>query len=213
VTRIPFSLGAWDNREEVDAEEPADPKTWRSRLPAIVGTFAAVLVVLVLVGGCAMLKVYRIPSSAMEPTLHCPRPGIGCEADSGDRILARRFLPGEDPARGDVIVFDTPDATQRYCGSGGVFVKRVIGLPGETVSQRAGVLRIDGRELDEPYLERARRDTETGTWRVPADEYFVLGDNRLSSCDSRRWGGLPRDNVIGKVVIRYWPPGRIGRLP
>jgi hypothetical protein len=128
----------------MDAHEPAGPRTWRSRLPAVVGTAAAVGVALVLLGGCAMLKVHRIPSSAMEPHLHCPKPGGGCEGDSGDRILVRRFLPGEDPGRGDVIVFDTPPQTEARCGSGGVFVKRVIGLPNETVTSRSGVVASTG---------------------------------------------------------------------
>ena len=146
----------------------------------------------------------------MEPTLHCAEPAPGCEGSSNDRILVRRFLPGEDPGRDDVIVFHGPDAMLEQCGAKGTFVKRVIGLPGERVEERAGAILVDGDDLDEPY---ARRDAESGAWRVAEGEYFVLGDNRRNSCDSRRWGGVARDDVIGKVVVRYWPPGRVGRLP
>jgi signal peptidase I len=177
----------------------------------MAGGIAAVsLTVLFVLAACTMLKQYRIPTSAMEPALHCAAPAPGCEGDANDRILVRRFLPGEDPGRGDVIVFEGPDEMLVQCGARGTFVKRVIGLPGELVRQREGAIVVDGRPLDEPY---ARRDGESGRWRVPEGEYFVLGDNRPNSCDSRRWGGVPRDDVIGKVVVRYWPPGRIGRLP
>jgi signal peptidase I len=198
---------------EVDAPEPAEPTTWRSRLPAVIGTTAAVLVVLMLVGGCAMFRSFRIPSSNMEPVLHCARPAPGCLGDENDRILVRRFLPGEDPARADVVAFDTPDGVLSLCGAEGVFVTRVVGMPGERLEQTGGAIRVDGRELDEPYVPSSARDSFDGEWSVPEGEYVVLGDNPGNSCDSRVWGSVPRDSVIGKVVIRNWPPGRIGRLP
>jgi signal peptidase I len=86
------------------------------------------------------------------------------------------------------------------CGAGGVFVKRLIGLPGEAVGERNGVVFVDGKKLREPYVKADRRDDETRSWRVPHDEYFLMGDNRASSCDSRFWGSVPRANLIGKVV-------------
>jgi signal peptidase I len=152
---------------------------------------------------------YRIPSSSMEPTLHCARPGDGCRAGYSDRVLACRVcLDLSSPTRGDIIVFKTPPEAAQKCGEGGTFVKRLIGLPGETVSERNGRVSIDGRPLKEPYVEY--RDTQTGTWRVPKGEYFFLGDNRAQSCDSRQWGSVPRGNLIGTVFFRYWPPNRIG---
>jgi signal peptidase I len=193
--------------------EPEAPSRRRERVGLVLGIAAAAVVVLLLVGGCAMFEPYRVRSSSMEPGLHCARPAPGCRGDENERILVRRFLPGEDPARGDVVAFDTPDRVLQYCGSEGVFLHRVVGMPGERVEERSGAIRIDGRELDEPYVASWARDTHDGEWTVAEGEYFVLGDDRRNSCDSRAWGGVPRDNVVGKLVVRYWPPDRIGRLP
>jgi signal peptidase I len=154
-------------------------------------------------------KSYRIPSSAMEPTLHCARPAPGCESGSRDHILVLTFLGF---GRGDIVVFHTPPEAAVRCGVGGTFVKRVIGLPGEVVSERGGYVYINGQRLDEPYIKPDRRDSEPPrAWpRLPASSYFVIGDNRSQSCDSRVWGPLPKGNVIGRVFLRYWPPNRLG---
>jgi signal peptidase I len=130
------------------------------------------------------------------------RPGrrqhFGCGASHPDRLLVTAFT--SDPARGDIVVFTTPHRAQEVCGAGGTFVKRLIGLSGETVSERNGVVFIDGKKLDEPYVSTSRRDDKTGSWHVPRGQYFLLGDNRTSSCDSRFWGSVPRSKLIGKVV-------------
>jgi signal peptidase I len=161
------------------------------------------------------LKPYRIPSSAMEPTLHCPRPAAGCEADTADRILVSRLVPFWTPSRGDIVAFRTPPMARERCGTGGTFVKRIVGLPGEQVSihLRRGTawISIDGGQLDEPYIENDRRDTGPKmTFRVPEGEYFVMGDNRNQSCDSRAFGSVPRDNLVGPLVAVYWPFDRMG---
>jgi signal peptidase I len=176
----------------------------------IIGAVAIVLLVKAFV-----VNPYRIPSSSMEPTLHCAQPASGCEARFSDRVLANRFIYHlRDPRRGEIVVFETPDAARVKCGAGGTFVKRIIGLPGETVEVRlqrgVGYVYINGRKLDEPYLEQARRSGETyGPTKIPNNGYFMMGDNRSQSCDSREWGSVPRGNLIGKVFATYWPPTRI----
>ena len=171
----------------------------------LAGAIAIVLLVKAYV-----VNPYRIPSSSMEPTLHCARPAQGCLADRSDRVLANRFsLHFRDPRRGEVTVFETPAAARLQCGAGGTFVKRLIGLPGETVSERSGAIFIDGKRLDEPYLPRGRRGFSSGGWRVPEGHYFMLGDNRENSCDSRRWGSVARDALIGPVFATYWPLSRL----
>jgi signal peptidase I len=97
-------------------------------------------------------------------------------------------------------------------GADGTFVKRIVGLPGERITLRAGHVFVDGRRLAEPYLRDEYRGAETGAWRRnPADGYFVLGDNRAVSCDSRRWGIVRRADIIGRAELTYWPPNRVGR--
>jgi len=181
----------------------------------IVGAIAIVLGV-----KAWIVNPYRIPSSSMEPTLHCARPEDGCEASSSDRILANRFIYHfRDPRRGEIVVAHAPAAAAREC-IGGIFVKRIIGLPGEQWAERRGVTYINGRRLSEPYIRPGRRDQDTKTLldipptgklrRIPAGMYLMEGDNRAHSCDSRVWGLVPRKNIIGKVFLTYWPLNRVG---
>jgi signal peptidase I len=157
------------------------------------------------------INPYRIPSSSMEPTLHCARPGSGCESRFSDRVLANRFIYHlHSPRRGDIVVFKTPPLAVTKCGAGGTFVKRLIGLPGDTVTDDNGFISINGKRLKESYIHADRRDhSASQTWHVKQGEYFMMGDNRAESCDSRSWGSVPRHNIIGKVIAIYWPPNRI----
>jgi signal peptidase I len=189
------------------------PRPWRTLLDWTVTVGAAIAVVLAFEAEIA--KPYRIPSSSMEPTLHCARPAEGCEAHFSDRVIAcvicYRF---ESPSRGQIVVFHTPPAAARACHTGGIYVKRLIGLPGDTIHEDGSSrLWVDGRRLAEPYVTRAARAADTGyrgrTWRVPSGEYFFLGDNRGDSCDSRSWGAVPRRNLVGPVIGRYWPLDRV----
>jgi signal peptidase I len=166
---------------------------------------AAVVVVAFFVG---YAKLYRIPSSAMEPTLRCGS-GPGCSGQTSDRVLAVRLRwPFRGVDRGDIVAFHTSPRAAAECGAGGIYVKRVIALPGETFAQRKGAAYVDGRRLREPYVKR--RDTRTlRPRRVPPGMYFLLGDARSQSCDSRVFGPVPRRDLVARIVATYWPPTRI----
>jgi signal peptidase I len=155
---------------------------------------------------------FMIPSSSMEPTLHCARPGSECLARVKDRIITRAYGAAM-ATRGDIIAFRTPPLTVTRCGAGGTFIKRIIGLPGETFEERQGFVYIDGQRIDEPYVKADRRDSRSlAGFKVPMGRYFVLGDNRASSCDSRAWGSLPAGNIIGRMIAIYWPTARARRF-
>jgi signal peptidase I len=199
------------SRNPLDRLTAGLPRPWRIAIDWIVTIAGAIGIVLAIKAW--VVNPYRIPSSSMEPTLHCARPTQGCEARLSDRVLANRFIYHfRSPDRGEIVVFNTPKEAQQMCGASGTFVKRLIGLPGDTVTERTGgILFINGARLNEPYIKPDRRahDSTTGTWRVPKGEYFFMGDNRGESCDSRRWGSVPRKNLIGEVFATYWPPNRI----
>jgi signal peptidase I len=197
------------------------PDPWRKIVDWLVTLTAAVGFVLIFEAEVA--KPYRIPSSSMETTLHCARPGDGCLASTSDRVLVNRlaYVFGS-PERGQIVVFKAPDKASG-CGpgdAGTIFVKRLIGLPGETVREdESGFIWVRGAggstwtKLSEPYVSDTMRRDDTShsgrSWPVPKGEYFMLGDNRSNSCDSRTWGAVPRSNLIGPVIFTYWPPGRI----
>ena len=210
--RYPFASKRYPApvRHPIDLLTDGMPRGYRALIDWLVTiAFALALVLFV---KTEVANPYRIPTSSMEPTLHCARPGLGCEATLSDRVLANRFIYRfRAPHRGDIVVFRAPEAAARLCEGGGVYVKRLIGLPGDRISERDGAVYVNGRKLDEPYVDPADRDTRTGTFgRVPAGHYFFMGDNRTASCDSRTWGTVPRDNLIGPVFATYWPPQRIG---
>jgi signal peptidase I len=154
---------------------------------------------------------YTVPSSAMEPTILCAKgpANPGCTGVTDDRVAARE--PAPRLQRGSIIVFRAPGEAAMKCGEGGTFVKRVIGLPSETLREddhgfiwiRAPRSKIF-RKLNEPYIPAPSRLADSqhfgATWHVPPDAYFAMGDNRAESCDSRTWGGVPGADVIGKVV-------------
>jgi signal peptidase I len=196
-------------RNPVDRLTEGMPRGWRVTIDWLVTIVGAIAIVLAIKAW--VVNPYRIPSSSMEPTLHCARPGNGCMASFSDRVLANRLVYHfRSPHRGDVIVFDTPPEAAVKCGAGGTYVKRLIGLPGETWEERDGYVYIDGKRLNEPYVHETRRDTRTlPPQTIPAGHYFFMGDNRAQSCDSRDWGTVPRANIIGEVFAVYWPPQRI----
>jgi len=150
-----------------------------------------------------IIQAYYIPSDSMVPTLQ-----------RNDRILVLKFMYLlRDPRRGDIVVFRAPPAASN--GTKKDFIKRVIGLGGDTISvhydekSEQNVLFVNGKPLREPYLREPMAYQYPPT-RVPQGMLFVMGDNRNDSNDSSKWGFLPRRNLEGKAVLRFWPPGRVG---
>ncbi len=195
----------------LDRAQSRIPQPWRT----IVDWFItiAVAIAFVLAFQAEVAKPYRIPTPSMEPTLHCARPAAFCQGRFSDRVIADRLAYRfGDPERGQIAVFTAPPAADR-CGAGdggSTLIKRLIGLPGEVVSMREGVIFINGERLTEPYVDPGLRGDANGRWpRVPRDHYFVLGDNRIRSCDSRIWGTVPRGSLIGRAILTYWPPSRL----
>jgi signal peptidase I len=200
----------WVGMRILDRAQSRIPQPWRTIVDWFVTIAAAVAVVLVFQAEVA--KPYRIPTPSMEPTLHCAKPTAFCQGRFGDRVIANRLAYRfGDPKRGQIVVFRTPHAADR-CGQGdggSTFVKRIVGLPGDLVTERDGAIYINGNLLAEPYVDSTLRGHSSGRWpRIAPGHYFVLGDSRIHSCDSRTWGTVPRGNLIGPVILTYWPPHR-----
>ncbi|MFP5326872.1 MAG: signal peptidase I [Acidimicrobiia bacterium] len=140
-----------------------------------------------------LIQAFYIPSSSMERTLLI-----------GDRVLVNKlsYDVGE-VERGDIVVFERPP---HDTGNPDIkdLIKRIVALPGETVELRDGEVFIDGRRLDEPYLQ-AHDDANVEPKKVPAGHYWVMGDNRSQSKDSRFFGPIPDDLIVGRAFVRIWP--------
>lgn len=165
-----------------------------------------ILATIIIIGFHASLQSFVIYMSSMEPNFH-----------EGQRLLVNkavyyRFFGNRlfgDPERGDVVVFHAP-------GNGnGDYIKRIIGLPGDIVTIESKAVYINGTEMDEPYIKAPPR-YEMDELEIPDGQYFVLGDNRNNSNDSHRGWLVPRENIIGKAWLAFWPPetwGVITRYP
>ncbi|NJN87842.1 MAG: signal peptidase I [Leptolyngbyaceae cyanobacterium SL_7_1] len=143
-----------------------------------------------------------IPSESMVPTL-----------EVNDRLIVEKIsYYFHSPERGDIVVFWPTDTLKQENPSlKDAFIKRVVGLPGEKVEVRDGLVFVNDEPLDENYIEAAP-NYEWGPEVIPPDEYLVLGDNRNNSYDSHLWGYVPRENIIGRAMVRFWPPDRLGRI-
>jgi signal peptidase I len=129
---------------------------------------------------------YRIDGSSMNPTMA-----------NGQYLLINNFSYYlNEPDRGDIVVFQHPNSDLNL-------IKRVIGVPGDLVEVQNRQVMVNGILLNEPYIQA--EPTYSGSWTVPENQFFVLGDNRNSSSDSHSWGFLPKDNIIGKAMVVYWP--------
>jgi signal peptidase I len=197
------------NNTQDAGSEPGEKRgkkasTGRTILEYVVLAVVAIAVALLI--QAFLVKPYRIPSESMEDTLLI-----------GDRVLVDRISwRFSDPSRQDIVVFHSPLA-------GPVLIKRVIGMPGDEISLKDGAVYINGAKLDEPYVRKVEGRTvpsdpfDNGLpwslqkpYTVPAGSYFMMGDNRIDSGDSREFGPVPRSQLVGKAFARYWPPGRIG---
>jgi signal peptidase I len=199
--------------DDVFGEEPEERESealaFLKELPFLI---IGALIVAVLVKSF-LIQVFWIPSGSMEETLQI-----------GDRVIVNKlsYRIG-DPGRGDVIVFEpetfehesvATKVSRNLLESVGLrtpqsdLIKRVIGLPGETVEIHDNHVYVDGNPIDEPYLADGLVMRDQGPWEVPASHYFVMGDNRNSSNDSRVFGAIARDRIVGRAFSVVWPPSR-----
>ena len=181
-----------------------------------IAFLAVMAVVLAVLLRTFVAQAFSIPSESMLPQL-----------ERGDRVVVSRLAYGlHDPNRGDIVVFDAPGTVEDHPAlltrwgqvvlesvglrqaSTEEFIKRVIGLPGETIEGRDGFLIVDGRYVIEPYLEPGTLTEPFPPTVVPDGQLFVMGDNRGNSMDSRVFGPIEIDSVVGRAVVRIWPPGR-----
>jgi signal peptidase I len=166
--------------------------SWRQLALELIETLLLSLVLFVAINSVSTRVL--IHTASMYDTL---RPG--------DMVYVNRLAyKFSTPGRGDVVVFDPPvESTEP-------FIKRLIGLPGEQVTIKDGRVYIEGELLQEPYIHDQTMPSRT--WNIPKDSIFVMGDNRGNSSDSRIWGVVPLDNLIGRAVFVYWPPDQWGAL-
>ena len=175
-------------------------------------TEAVLIALVVLVVLQTTVRNFKVEGSSMVPTLEGGQYLVVDQASffKFDEERLSRALPFwkaseaepqfafDPPMRGEVIVFNYPLDPRKD------FVKRVVGLPGETVEVRGGIVLVDGEALPEPYLQR-KDSSGAPPLTLGKKEYYVIGDNRRNSNDSRSWGAVPEDNIVGRVWLVYWP--------
>jgi signal peptidase I len=171
------------------------PRHWLVALIFDLGSTLVPAIIIALVIHVFLAQATRVYGQSMEPNLHTDQ----------RLVIEKLSYHFHGPRRGDVIVIHDPGGTDE------LLIKRVIGLPGERVTVADGRVYIDGKPLDEPYLTQP---TQGGgrSWIVPPLNVFVMGDNRSASRDSRIFGPVPLDQIVGHAVVRYWPPEQVGIL-
>jgi len=180
-------------KETQEAPKDALEKTRKRSLFSEVFESVTIAVLLAVVIRLFVLEPFYIPSGSMEPTLK-----------ENDRIIVSKLnYHFQEPKRGDIVVFKYPRDPKRN------FVKRLIAVGGETVAIRNSRLYINGQPVPEDYLPPGLRFADYGPKEVPQGNYFMMGDNRNNSDDSRVWGFLPKELIVGKALVIYWPPGRL----
>lgn len=177
---------------EMVAETPQKKSKWGSVFLEIFQTVIMALVFYFLID--SFFPRVRVENISMKPTLQ-----------PGELLLVNKlsYRLGE-PHHGDVIVFHYPGNPSED------YIKRLIGLPGDQIRVDGGLVYINDQPMDEPYISAP--PAYKGAWQVPEDSFFVLGDNRNQSSDSHSWGFVPRDNIVGKALIIYWPLDQVKTL-
>jgi len=193
-----------DDEEEVPTRSITLPQAKSDKrvvLGATLGWVVTIGLALALTFGINawVLQVYSIPSESMIPTLLV-----------GDRVVVSKL--STDPGRGDIVVFERPANDPAGPGDPEVLIKRVIGLPGETVTAQAGVVYINGSPLQEDYLPEGVVTLITGEIKVGDNQLLMLGDNRTNSKDGRVFGPIDKSLVVGRAIFRIWPFSRAGGL-
>ena len=182
-----------------------------------VGLLVAVALLVVWPVRTFVAQAYYIPSASMTPQL-----------EVNDRVVVSKLAYDlHDPRRGDIVVFDAPPGLpappdhasapirfirRLFQPSTQEYIKRVVALPGERVEGRQGRVLVDGKRLVEPYLPPGTSTATFAPTVVPAGRLWVMGDNRSNSSDSRVFGTIARSSVVGRAMVRAWPPGRIGYM-
>ncbi|MGN0350816.1 MAG: signal peptidase I [Roseburia sp.] len=191
------------DEKELEQEKTGVEENETSLMKEILGwiiPFVTALLIAIFIKDYLIINA-NVPSGSMENTIM-----------TGDRLIGNRLAYlKNDPKRGDIIIFHYPDNEEE------IYVKRVIGLPGETVEIRDGQIYIDGSDipLDEPYLkEEWTVATGPYTFEIPEGCYLVMGDNRNDSWDARYWANkyVAEDKILGKAVFAYWPFSSFGKL-
>jgi len=182
-----------DAAPDASAEAVSEPQakpSWKPLVYEVLETIVLAVVIWVAVNFATARFI--VEGSSMEPNFH-----------TGQMLIVSRlaYTLGAVPQRGDVIVFIYPgNLTDDY-------IKRIIGLPGDTVVAEEGKVFVNGVQMTEPYISQDTGfGSRPGRWVVPPENYFVMGDNRGHSSDSRSWGMLPYKDIIGKAWLSYWPP-------
>ena len=192
-------MGLPSTAEDHTAESDSSARRRRRRIIEWIALIAFALVI-AFVCRAFVAQTFEIPTDSMVPTL-----------EPNDRVLVNKLAYRfRDPHRGDVVVFHSPPVEQKRGYS--YLVKRIVGMPRDTIEGRDGKVLINGKQLEEPYLGPEVESKTFGPTRVPEGRYFMLGDNRLVSEDSTVWHSLKRSAIVGPVFVRIWPPSRVGGL-
>ena len=191
MSPVPKKVSDHNSRQEHES-------SWLGEL----GRTIALSVILALGIRTFVAEARWIPSESMVPTLQVY-----------DKLIVDKLsYHFTNPQRGDIVVFSPTDNIMRENPNlKDAFIKRVVGLPGEKVEVKGGRVYINDQPLRENYIE-ALPQYKYGPATVPPNSYLVLGDNRNNSYDSHFWGFVPHDKIIGRAIVRFWPPNRVGEL-